>query len=67
MEIKKRVIKIDIHINKTILDKILNDDIGAELKEIVDKELSKPPKDINWSEVADVKNAINLIKDGDEL
>lgn len=58
---------MDIPIDKYILNIILNDDIDAKLQEIVNKELSKPPKDINWSEVADLKNAINILKDGDKI
>ena len=61
------MIKIGIYIDEHILDKILNDDIGAKSQEIVDKKLSKSPKDINWSEVADLQNAINHLKDGDKI
>lgn len=58
---------MDIHIDEHILNKILNDDIGAELQEMVDKEFSKVPQDIDWSKVADLKNAINHLKDGDKI
>lgn len=58
---------MDIHIDKNMLNKILNDDIEAELQGIVDKEFSKPPEDINWSKVVECKNTINLLKDGDKI
>ena len=61
------MIKIDININKTILDKILNDDIESELQEIVNRELSKTQTEINLSKIADCINAIILLRDENSI
>lgn len=49
--------------NKTILDKVLNDDIESELQQIIHKELSKLYSEINFDEIYDCLNAIELIKE----
>lgn len=51
-----------IYINQTILNRILNDDIETELRQIIEKELSKPDSEINFDEIIDYVTAIELIR-----
>ncbi|MCM1225783.1 MAG: hypothetical protein NC548_66200 [Lachnospiraceae bacterium] len=61
------MIKIDIHINKNILDKILNDDMESDLQEIIKSELSKTQTEMNLSKIADCINAIILLRDENNI
>lgn len=54
-----------IYINQTILNRILNDDIETELRQIIEKELSKPDSEINFDEIIDYVTAIELIRKDD--
>ncbi len=62
---KKWVIKIDIRIDKNILNKVLNDDIETELRQTIHNELSKSQAEINYSKIKDCMNAIILLKNKD--
>lgn len=53
---------MDICINRTILQRILNDDVESELKQIIDDELSKPDLEIDCSKIDDCIKAINLLR-----
>ncbi len=59
--------KIDIKINKEILERIINDDIKAELYEIIDNELEKSLKDINCSVIQDCVNALFVLMSGERI
>lgn len=52
---------MEICINKTILNRILNDDMESELKQIIFDELEKPDLEIDYFKINDCINAINLI------
>lgn len=56
---------MEFHINQTILHRILNDDIETELRQIIEKELSKPDSEINFDEIIDCVTAIELIRKDD--
>lgn len=56
---------MEFYINQNILSRILNDDIESELKQIIHNELSKPDSEINFDEITDCLNAIELIRKGD--
>lgn len=53
---------MEFHINQTILNRILNDDIESELKQIIHNELSKPYSEINADTIDDCIKAIESIK-----
>lgn len=57
----------DIQVNKKIINRILNDDIKTELVQIVNKELSKPPDEVNSDLVDECIDAINSFNDGDTI
>ena len=58
---------MEISINRTILERILNDDIESELKQNIFDELTKPDSEIDCSKIEDCKNAINLIKNANNI